>query len=60
MRLKRGIVAMGDIVPSACPSLLMISTDEHSDISMLIATDMPIATYQSLSLLWLRLVATDF
>jgi hypothetical protein len=51
---------MGDIVPSACPSLLMISTDEHSDISMLVATDMPIATYQSLSLLWLRLVATDF
>jgi hypothetical protein len=51
MRLKREIVATGDIVMSGRPSLLMISNDEHSDVSMLVATDMPIATDQSMSLL---------
>jgi hypothetical protein len=60
MRLKREIVATGDIVMSGRPSLLMISNDEHSDVSMLVATDMPIATDQSMSLLWLRSIATDF
>jgi hypothetical protein len=38
----------------------MISSDERSDISMPVATDMPIATDQSPSLLCLRPITTNF
>jgi hypothetical protein len=38
----------------ACPSLLMISIDRHSDVRMLVATD------QIPSLLWLRPITTNF
>jgi hypothetical protein len=47
-------------VTLARPSLLLIISDGRSDVSTPIATDMPIATDQSPSLLWLRSVAINF
>jgi hypothetical protein len=38
----------------------MISSDGYSDVTMPVATDMPIATDQCPSLVWLRLVAINF
>jgi hypothetical protein len=45
---------------SSHPSLLMMSNDMHSDVSMPVASDMAIATDQSTSLLWLRPITIDF
>jgi hypothetical protein len=45
---------------SSHPSLLMMSSDMHSDVSMLVASDMAVAIDQSTSLLWLRPITIDF
>jgi hypothetical protein len=49
--LYRGTVAAG-IVRSACPSLLMHSSDERADVTMPVAMDNAITTNQCPLLLW--------